>query len=96
MKLVHKTWNNEVVNDAIVKSDLHTISQGTMVMADDENIRLLLPSGKHTTHAGYSNRPNNNNRKKKKRPNPNNPNPNNPNSNFKNNPNRPHRNPPKK
>lgn len=43
MKLVHKTWNNEVVNDAIVKNDLHNISNGQLVMAEDESIKQLLP-----------------------------------------------------
>lgn len=68
MKLVHKTWNNEVVNDAIVKNDLFNISSGMLEMADDESIRHLLPKGKMTSnHNQNRNNPNNNNKKKKKK-----------------------------
>lgn len=69
MKLVHKTWNNEVVNDAIVKNDLFNISSGMLEMADDESIRHLLPKGKMTAnHNQNRNNPNNNKKKKKKKP----------------------------
>ena len=66
MKLVHKTWNNEVVNDAIVKNDLFNISTGMLEMADDESIRHLLPKGKMTMNHN-PNKNNNNNKKKKKK-----------------------------
>ena len=69
MKLVHKTWNNEVVNDAIVKNDLFNISSGMLEMADDESIRHLLPKGKTTVnHNQNRNNSNNNKKKKKKKP----------------------------
>lgn len=64
MKLVHKTWNNEVVNDSIVKNDLFNISSGMLEMADDESIRQLLPKGKMTMSGnGHQNK----NKKKKKK-----------------------------
>jgi hypothetical protein len=65
MKLVHKTWNNEVVNDAIVKNDLYNISTGMLEMADDESIRHLLPKGKMTMN--HNPNKNSNNKKKKKK-----------------------------
>lgn len=46
MKLVHKTWNNEVVNDSIVKNDLYNISKGMLEMPEDESIRQLMPKSK--------------------------------------------------
>lgn len=67
MKLVHKTWNNEVVNDSIVKNDLFNISSGMLEMADDESIRHLLPKGKMTTNNNQNRTNNNNNKKKKKK-----------------------------
>lgn len=90
MKLVHKTWNNEVVNDAIVKNDLSNFSTGMLEMADDENIRQLLPKGKMTMNNNQNRSNNQNNKKKKKKnnnnnnnnPNRNNQNPNRPNNNF--------------
>jgi len=63
MKLVHKTWNNEVVNDAIVKNDLFNISNGMLEMADDESIKHLLPKGKTTSNNSNQNK----NKKKKKK-----------------------------
>lgn len=60
MKLVHKTWNNEVVNDAIVKNDLSTFSNGLLEMPEDENIKHLLPTVKTNNF-----KKNNNNKKKK-------------------------------
>ena len=85
MKVVHKAWNNEVVNDSIVKNDLFRISQGELEMADDESIKQLIPKNKMTNNPNQrnnNNNPNNKNKKKKKK-NKNNPNQNNPNQNRK-------------
>lgn len=62
MKLVHKTWNNEVVNDSIVKNDLHRISKGALLIADDEHIKQLLPTRNNKIS---SNQGHNKNKKKK-------------------------------
>jgi hypothetical protein len=39
MKAVHKNWNNEMVNDEIVKNDLFTISDKKILMDEDETIK---------------------------------------------------------
>jgi len=82
MKLVHKTWNNEVVNDSIVKNDLFNISEGQLLMADDESIKHLLPKGKITMNNSQNNQNKNKNKKKKKKNNNQNNNQNRPNNNF--------------
>ena len=84
MKLVHKTWNNEVVNDSIVKNDLFNISTGMLEMADDESIRHLLPKGKMTMNHNQNNINNNNVKKKKKKKGGNPNHPNRPNNNYQN------------
>lgn len=66
MKLVHKTWNNEVVNDQIVKNDLYNISKGSLDVPEDESIKQLLPKGKNTFNNNNNNNHNKNNKKKKK------------------------------
>lgn len=71
MKLVHKTWNNEVVNDAIVKNDLSNFSKGLLEMSEEENIKHLLPSEKNNI---FKNNFKNKNKKNKKNPNQQNPN----------------------
>jgi hypothetical protein len=83
MKLVHKTWNNEVVNDAIVKNDLYNISTGMLEMADDESIRHLLPKGKMTMNHN-PNKNSNNKKKKKKKGNGHHNQGNRPNNNYQN------------
>lgn len=67
MKLVHKTWNNEVVNDAIVKNDLYNISSGQLEMSEEESIRHLVSKGKLTmnTNQGNSNKNKKNKNKNK-------------------------------
>jgi Domain of unknown function (DUF4290) len=91
MKVVHKIWNNEVVNDSIVKNDLSNFSEGMLEMADDESIRQLMPKGKMTNNQNQNRSNNQNNKNKKKKKNNNNSNNNNPNQN-RNNQNRPNNN----
>ena len=58
MKLVHKNWNNEVVNDEIVKNDLNIISKGKLEMPEDESIKQLV--------SGWNNNLTNSNKSKGK------------------------------
>ena len=62
MKLVHKTWNNEVVNDSIVKNDLFNISKGMLDMPEDETIKQLLPKNKMTNNPNFKNKNKNKNK----------------------------------
>jgi hypothetical protein len=64
MKLVHKTWNNEVVNDEIVKNDLTNISKGNLEMPQDESIKQLV-SIKNTKNTFNKNNKNTFNKNKK-------------------------------
>ena len=60
MKLVHRSWNNETVNDEIVKNDLKLMSNGVLKLEDDESIRVLM---KNTGTGTGMNRNNNNNQR---------------------------------
>ncbi len=60
MKLVHRSWNNETVNDEIVKNDLVRMSNGKLKLEDDENIRQLMKTGNNGPNNTNRNNPNNN------------------------------------
>jgi hypothetical protein len=88
MKLVHKSWNNDSVNDEIVKNDLVKMSGGKLRMEDDENIKHLLknpgnnnPNGNNQTRTNNGNQNQNKNKNKQN----NNQNNNNQNNNNQNN-----------
>lgn len=63
MKLVHRSWNNETVNDEIVKNDLTLMSGGVLKLEEDESIRHLLKNaGSNNNQRIPAQRSNNNNR----------------------------------
>jgi hypothetical protein len=65
MKLVHKSWNNDSVNDEIVKNDLVKMSGGKLRMEDDENIKHLIKNpGNNNPNGNNQTRTNNNNQNK--------------------------------
>lgn len=49
MKMAYKTWNKEhFVNDDLIKADLKTMSNGTLVADDDTNLNYL--ASRHIKH----------------------------------------------
>lgn len=60
MKLVQKTWNNENINDIMVKRDLEHISGGKLTLEEEVN----LYNHTHNTKTNVNNRNNRNNKKK--------------------------------
>ena len=84
MKLVHKTWNNEVVNDEIVKNDLHRISGGELTMQNDQSIKQLVATSNSSNNSNKNNNKNSNQNKNNNKNNNKNSNQNNKNNNNKN------------
>ncbi|GIV34054.1 MAG: hypothetical protein KatS3mg031_1589 [Chitinophagales bacterium] len=46
MKLVHRNWNKDNANDATIKQDILTLSNGKLVLDDDSNLDSLTRSTK--------------------------------------------------
>lgn len=77
MKMAYRNWSDEAVSDELIKQDLKTLSQGTLIIDDDMNIEAFVKSTKappsnnnnkkSNQKRNYSNkgkRNNNNNRKR--------------------------------
>jgi len=44
MKMAYRNWSNEEVSDELIKQDLKTLSQGTLVTDDDMNLEAFIKS----------------------------------------------------
>lgn len=44
MKMAYRNWSNEEVSDELIKQDLKTLSQGTLVTDEDMNLEAFLKS----------------------------------------------------
>lgn len=82
MKMAYRNWSNEEVSDELIKQDLETLSQGTLVVEDDMNIEAFVKSTKASSNS--NNNKNNNNRNKNNNRNNNNRNNNRNNNNKRN------------
>ncbi|MCP4124466.1 MAG: DUF4290 domain-containing protein [Bacteroidetes bacterium] len=44
MKMAYRNWSNEEVSDELIKQDLKTLSQGTLVTSDEMNLEAFVKS----------------------------------------------------
>ena len=44
MKMAYRNWSNEEVSDELVKQDLKTLSEGTLVTGDEMNLEAFVKS----------------------------------------------------
>lgn len=72
MKMAYRNWSNEEVSDELIKQDLETLSQGTLVADNNMNIEAFVkttkaspPSNSGSNNRNKNNRNKNNNNKRR-------------------------------
>ena len=63
MKMAYRNWSNEEVSDELIKQDLQTLSEGTLVIEDEMNIEAFVKATPTTNvSSGSNNRKSNSNK----------------------------------
>ena len=73
MKLIHRNWNRDNVNDEVVRLDLKKLSEGELVLSEDANLnKLASTTRKPSPKGGRDNNRRNNNQNRGRNSNNNN------------------------